>query len=174
MINHIHLYNPDPDILRALAKTKIRVILGFDDYPLFVLLLAIESLYSALVASNLHTQIKISMPNAASIILDPFPPSQAFVNQSLIPIILPLIQFLSRTRSPLMFNLYPCYVFMQNKGLIPLDNSLFKPLTPSNEMVGPNTLLHYMNILDAMIDSAYFAMKNLNITDVLVLVTDSR
>ncbi|KAF2304928.1 hypothetical protein GH714_000516 [Hevea brasiliensis] len=62
---------------------------------------------------------------------------------------------------------------MQNKGVVPLDNSLFKPLTPSKEMVDPNTLLHYTNVLDAMIDAAYFSMKNLNITDVMVLVTET-
>ncbi|KAI7994235.1 Glucan endo-1,3-beta-glucosidase 1 [Camellia lanceoleosa] len=48
-----------------------------------LLVTAIESLYTALVAANLHTQIKISSPHAASIVLDPFPPSQAFFNQSL-------------------------------------------------------------------------------------------
>ncbi|XP_077243678.1 O-Glycosyl hydrolases family 17 protein [Tasmannia lanceolata] len=138
-----------------------------------ILIPAIEFLYSALVASNLHTQIKISTPHSASIVLDPFPPSQAFFNQSLAPILLNLLQFLSQTKSPLMLNLYPYYVFMQNKGVVPLDNSLFKPLTPAKEEVDPNTLLHYTNVLDAMIDSAYFSMKNLNITDVTILVTET-
>ncbi|KAF8376693.1 hypothetical protein HHK36_031636 [Tetracentron sinense] len=216
-ITHIRLYDADSDILRALAKSQIRVIVGVPNNQLLaigssnatsaawidrnvvayypdtliagiavgdevlttipssapLLLPAIESLYNALVASNLHTQIKISTPHAASIVLDPFPPSQAFFNQSLTPILLPLIQFLSKTSSPLMMNLYSYYVFMQNKGVVPLDNSLFKPLTPSKEMVDPNTLLHYTNVLDAMIDAVYFSIKNLNITDVVVLVTES-
>ena len=138
-----------------------------------LLLPAIESLYSALVASNLHNTIKVSTPHAASIIQDPFPPSQAFFNQSLTSLILPLLQFLSKTESPLMLNLYPYYVFMQNKGVVPLENSLFKPLPPSKEMVDPNTLLHYNNVFDAMIDAAYFSMKNFNVTDVVVLVTET-
>ncbi|CAL5409496.1 unnamed protein product [Camellia sinensis] len=189
-ITHVRLYDADPDILKALAKTKIRVIISVPNNQLLaigssnataatwvgrnvaaffpetlitaisvgdevlttvpssspLLVTAIESLYTALVAANLHTQIKISSPHAASIVLDPFPPSQAFFNQS-------LTQF--------------------NKGVVPLDNSLFKPLTPSKEMVDPNTLLHYTNVLDAMIDSVYFSMKNLNITDVVVLVTET-
>ena len=62
---------------------------------------------------------------------------------------------------------------MQNKGVVPLDNALFKPLTPDKEMVDPNTLLHYTNVLDAMVDAAYFSMKNLNVTDVVVLVTET-
>nr|GMC89818.1 glucan endo-1,3-beta-glucosidase 1 [Ipomoea batatas] len=216
-VTHIRLYDADPEILKALSKSKIRVIVSVPNNELLaigssnataaawvgrnvaayypetlitaiavgdevlttvpssapLLMSAIESLYSALVAANLHTQIKISTPSAASIILDPFPPSQAFFNQSLTPVLSQLLKFLSRTQSPLMMNLYPYYVFMENKGVVPLDNSLFKPLTPSKEMVDPNTLLHYTNVLDAMIDSVYFSMKNLNVTDVVVLVTET-
>ncbi|XP_051128162.1 glucan endo-1,3-beta-glucosidase 1 isoform X2 [Andrographis paniculata] len=216
-ITHVRLYDADPEILKALGKTKIRVIVSVPNNQLLaigssnataaawigrnvaayypatlisgiavgdevlttipssapLLMPAIESLYSALVAANLHQQIKISTPNSASIILDPFPPSQAFFNQTFTPIIIQLLQFLSRTQSPLMMNLYPYYVFMQNKGVVPLENSLFKPLTPSKEMVDPNTLLHYDNVIDAMIDSVYFSMKNLNVTDVVVLVSET-
>ncbi|KAK6124483.1 hypothetical protein DH2020_041764 [Rehmannia glutinosa] len=162
-ITHVRLYDADAEILKALAKTKIRVIVSVPNNQLLgigssnataatwigrnvaayypetlitgiavgdevlttipssapLLMPAIDSLYSALVAANLHTQIKISTPSSASIILDPFPPSQAFFNQSLSP----------------------------NKGVVPLENSLFKPLTPSKEMVDPNTLLHYTNRL---------------------------
>ncbi|CAI0431115.1 unnamed protein product [Linum tenue] len=216
-VTHVRLYDANPEILKALAKTKIRVIISVPNNQLLaigssnttaaswidrnvvayypqtlitaiavgdevlttvpssapLLVPAIESLYSGLVAANLHTQIKISTPLAASVILDPFPPSQSFFNQSLSSVMVPLLKFLSRTGSPLMMNLYPYYVFMQNKGVVPLDNSLFKPLTPTKEMVDPNTLLHYTNVLDAMIDAAYFSMKNLNVTDVVVLVTES-
>nr|GMD04885.1 glucan endo-1,3-beta-glucosidase 1 [Ipomoea batatas] len=216
-ITHIRLYDADPEMLKALAKTKIRVIVSVPNNQLLaigssnttaaawigrnvaafypqtliiaiavgdevlttvpssapLLMPAIESLYSALVAANLHTLIKISTPNAASIVLDPFPPSQAFFNQSLSSVVSQLLQFLSRTQSPLMMNLYPYYVFMQNKGVVPLENSLFKPLTPSKEMVDPNTLLHYTNVFDAMIDSVYYSMRNLNVTDVVVLVTET-
>ncbi|KAJ6292376.1 hypothetical protein OIU78_024531 [Salix suchowensis] len=216
-VTHIRLYDADPDMLKALAKTKIRVIISVPNnqliaigssnataaswigknvlayYPQTVitaiavgdevlttvpssaplLVPAIESLYSALVAANLHNQIKISTPHSASIILDPFPPSQAFFNQSWSSVMQPLLKFLSETGSPLMMNLYPYYVFMQNKGVVPLENSLFKPLTPSKEMVDPNTLLHYTNVLDAMVDASYYSMKNLNFTDVVVLVTES-
>ncbi|KAI5570146.1 hypothetical protein BDE02_11G006700 [Populus trichocarpa] len=216
-VTHIRLFDADPDMLKALAKTKIRVIISVPNnqllaigssnataaswigknvvayYPQTVisaiavgdevlttvpssaplLVPAIESLYSALVAANLHNLIKISTPHSASIILDPFPPSQAFFNQSWSSVMQPLLQFLSKTGSPLMMNLYPYYVFMQNKGVVPLENSLFKPLTPSKEMVDPNTLLHYTNVLDAMVDAAYYSMKNFNFTDVAVLVTES-
>lgn len=57
--------------------------------------------------------------------------------------------------------------------MVPLDNALFKPLTPNKEMVDPNTMLHYENVLDAMIDAAYFSLRNVNVSDVVVLVTES-
>ncbi|GAB2298884.1 hypothetical protein Dimus_032962 [Dionaea muscipula] len=216
-ITHIRLYDADPDILKALAHSNIRVTVGIPNNQLIaigssnataatwvgrnvvayyprtlittisvgdevlttlpstapLLLPAMESLYSALVASKLDSLIKVSTPHSASMIRDPFPPSQAFFNTSMTNYLLPILQFLSKTQSPLMMNLYPYYVFMENKGVVPLDNSLFKPLMPTKEMVDPNTLLHYTNVLDAMIDSAYFSMKNLNVTDVVVLVAET-
>lgn len=216
-ISHIRLYDADQALLRALAHTKIRIIIGIPNNQLLamgssnataanwvtrnivafypetlisaiavgdevltsvpsaapLLVPAIEFLYSALISANLHTKIKISTPHSASIILDPFPPSQSFFNQSMNSVLQPLIQFLSRTGSPLMMNFYPYYVFMQNRGVVPLENSLFKPLTPAKEEVDPNTLLHYTNVLDAMIDAAYFSMKNMNVTDVAVLVSET-
>ncbi|XP_068656609.1 glucan endo-1,3-beta-glucosidase 1 [Aristolochia californica] len=134
---------------------------------------AMEYLYSALVAANLESEIKISSPHSASVVLDTFPPSQAFFNQSLNRDLLPLARFLSRTGAPFMMNLYPYYVFMQNRGLVPLDNALFRPVTPAHEEVDPNTLLHYTNVLDAMIDAVYFSLRNVNVTDVPVLVTET-
>ncbi|CAL8145049.1 unnamed protein product [Prunus armeniaca] len=127
-INHIRLYDADPDILKALAKTKIRVIISVPNNQILaigssnttaaswvgrnvvayypetlitgiavgdevlttvpssapLLLPAIQSLYSALVAANLHTHVKISTPHAASIILDPFSTISGFLQPKLV------------------------------------------------------------------------------------------
>ncbi|KAL2341293.1 hypothetical protein Fmac_009233 [Flemingia macrophylla] len=138
-----------------------------------LLLPAMEALHGALVALELEREVVVSTPHSFSIILNSFPPSQSFFNETLEPLLLPLLRFLSRTNSPFMLNLYPYYAFMQNRNLIPLDNSLFKPLSPQNHMVDPNTLLHYTNLLDAMIDAAYFSIKNLNFSDLVVLVSET-
>ncbi|KAI4311982.1 hypothetical protein MLD38_036842 [Melastoma candidum] len=217
-ISHVRLYDPDPGVLKALARSRIRVVVGIPNDQLLaigtsnvtavawvknnvlayypqtvitgisvgdevlttvpvwgpVLVPAMQFLYGALAAQNLSSIIKVSTPHAASLILDMFPPSQAFFNQSLNSVMLPLLGFLSRTGSPLMVNFYPYYVFMENRGVVPLETSLLRPLSsPSKEMVDPNTMLHYTNVLDAMIDAAYFAMKNLNFTDIKVLVTET-
>ncbi|KAF3787479.1 Glucan endo-1-3-beta-glucosidase 1 [Nymphaea thermarum] len=62
---------------------------------------------------------------------------------------------------------------MQNKGVVPLDNALFRPISPTKEEVDPNTLFHYTNVLDAMIDSSYVSMENLNFSDVPILITET-
>ncbi|KAL3510515.1 hypothetical protein ACH5RR_029916 [Cinchona calisaya] len=36
-----------------------------------------------------------------------------------------------------------------------------------------NTLLHYTNVFDAVVDAAYFAMSYLNFTNIPVIVTES-
>ncbi|KAK3127133.1 hypothetical protein QOZ80_7AG0568740 [Eleusine coracana subsp. coracana] len=127
-----------------------------------VLLPAIRSLSAALAAANLSSSIPVSTPLPFSLVLDPFPPSQAYFNQSLAKsFILPLLAHLANTSSPLMLNLYPYYALMQGGGVVPLDTALFRPLPPSQEMVDPNTLLHYTNVFDAMVDAVHVAVRNL-------------
>ncbi|KAG4964054.1 hypothetical protein AAZX31_14G198900 [Glycine max] len=138
-----------------------------------VLVSAIKYIHSALVASNLDRQVKVSTPLSSSIILDSFPPSQAFFNRSLNPVLVPLLDFLQSTGSYLMLNIYPYYDYMQSNGVIPLDYALFKSLPPNKEAVDSNTLLHYTNVFDAMVDAAYFAMAFLNYTNIPVVVTES-
>lgn len=138
-----------------------------------VLINALKYIQSALVASNLDRQIKVSTPLASSMILDSFPPSQAFFNRTWNPVLVPMLKFLQSTGSYFMLNVYPYFDYMQSNGVIPLDYALFKPLPANKEAVDANTLLHYTNVFDAMIDAAYFAMADLNITNVPVLVTES-
>lgn len=146
-ISHIRLYDAAPHLLTVLSKTKIRVIIGFLQSDLqtellrhgsvsstvpssvSMLLPAIESIYSVLVASNLHTHIKVSTPHGDSIFLDTFPPSQAYCNHNWNSVMVHFLQALSITSSScLMMNLYP------------QKNYLCKPLTLFKEMVDPNTV----------------------------------
>ncbi|KAJ4760704.1 hypothetical protein LUZ62_071079 [Rhynchospora pubera] len=165
-------------IVPYIPSTEISGIAVGDEVPnslpsaLPVLLPALQSLRNAVLSNNLS--IPVSTPLPFSLVQDPFPPSQSFFNNSLTQsFIIPLLGFLSNNSSPLMVNLYPYYAFMQSKGVVPLDNALFKPLPPSLEMVDTNTLLHYTNVYDAMIDAVHFSMKNLNFTGIPVIVTET-
>ncbi|KAI3453157.1 hypothetical protein Pfo_009820 [Paulownia fortunei] len=138
-----------------------------------ILVSAMNFIHSALVASNLDSHIKVSTPHSSSIILDSFPPSQAFFNRSWDPVMVPLLKFLQSTGSFFMLNVYPYYDYMQANGAIPLDYALFRPLLPTKEAVDLNTLLHYINVFDAVVDAAYFAMSYLNFTNIPITVTES-
>ncbi|KAL5743485.1 hypothetical protein ACOSP7_026343 [Xanthoceras sorbifolium] len=134
---------------------------------------ALKYIQSALVSSNLDREIKVSTPLSSSLILDPFPPSQAFFNKTWNPVLVPMLNFLQSTDSYLMLNVYPYYDYVQSDGAIPLDYALFKPLPPNQEAVDSNTLVHYSNVFDATVDSAYFAMAFLNFTNIPVIVTET-
>ncbi|KAL2924579.1 Glucan endo-1 3-beta-glucosidase 2 [Bienertia sinuspersici] len=138
-----------------------------------ILVKALQFIQSALVASRLDDQIKVSTPLSTSVILDSFPPSQAFFNHSLNPVLIPILKFLQSTKSYLMLNIYPYYDYMYSNGVIPLDYALFQPLSANKEAVDANTLLHYTNVFDAMVDAAYFAMADLNFTNIPIIVTES-
>uniref|UniRef100_A0A0R0IMU3 glucan endo-1,3-beta-D-glucosidase n=2 Tax=Glycine max TaxID=3847 RepID=A0A0R0IMU3_SOYBN len=62
-----------------------------------IIVSAINFIHSALVAANLDQQIKISSPHSSSIILDSFPPSQAFFNRTWNPVMVPMLKFLQST-----------------------------------------------------------------------------
>ncbi|CAO2816392.1 unnamed protein product [Amaranthus hypochondriacus] len=138
-----------------------------------ILVSALRFIQSALVASNLDKQIKVSTPLSTAVILDSFPPSQAFFNHSLNSVLVPMLKFLQSTNSYLMLNVYPYYDYMNSNGVIPLDYALFQPLSANKEAVDSNTLLHYTNVFDAMVDAAYFAMADLNFTNIPVMVMES-
>ncbi|CAA0841406.1 Glucan endo-1-3-beta-glucosidase 3 [Striga hermonthica] len=138
-----------------------------------ILVPALQSIHAALVASGRGAHIFVSTPLPSSLILDAFPPSQAFFNRTWTPVLLPLLTFLQSTGSPLMLNVYPYYDYMRARGAIPLDYALFQPLLHSNEAMDPNTQLHYANVFDAVVDAAYFAMEYLNFTNIPILVTET-
>ncbi|KAI3731556.1 hypothetical protein L1987_62745 [Smallanthus sonchifolius] len=138
-----------------------------------VLVSALKYIHAALVAARLDSHIKVSTTHSSSIILDSFPPSQAFFNRTWEPVMSPLLEFLQSTGSYLMLNVYPYYDYIQSQGAIPLDYVLFRPLPPNKEAIDSNTLLHYTNVFDAVVDAAYFAMSYLNFTNIPIVVTES-
>lgn len=138
-----------------------------------VLVNALNYIHSALVASNLDRHIKVSTPLPSTMILDSFPPSQAFFNTSMNQVLKPMLDFLQSTQSYLMLNVYPYHDYMESNGVIPLDYALFKPIPPNKESIDSNTLLHYSNVFDAVVDAAYFAMSYMNYTNIPVVVTET-
>uniref|UniRef100_A0A0D6QWM4 glucan endo-1,3-beta-D-glucosidase n=1 Tax=Araucaria cunninghamii TaxID=56994 RepID=A0A0D6QWM4_ARACU len=167
---NVAAYMPDTNITAIAVGSE--VLTSIPNAAL-VLVPAMKFLHDALVAADLDGQVKVSTPHKADIILDAFPPSNAFFNSSWNRVMKQLLTFLQNTDSYLMLNVYPYYVYVQANGVFPLDYALFRPLPPSKEAVDPNTMLHYTNVFDAMVDAAYFAMEAMNYTNVPVVVTET-
>ncbi|KAJ1428727.1 X8 domain [Sesbania bispinosa] len=142
-ITHIRLYDADPNILGALSDTNIRVIISVPNNQL----LAIGSSNST-ASSWIRRNVVAYYPRTLITGISVGDEVLTTVPSSA-PLLLPALQ-----------SLHAALVASK------LHNEI-------KEMVDPNTLLHYTNVLDAMIDSAYFSMKNLNVTDVVVLVTET-
>ncbi|XP_057784051.1 glucan endo-1,3-beta-glucosidase 3-like [Salvia miltiorrhiza] len=131
---------------------------------------ALKHMYTALSAANLEKQIKISAPLPYTIIQNSVPPSQAYFNKSLDPMLVPLLKFLQSTNSHFMITIYPYLEHVRSSDLFPLDYALFEP---SKQTVDANTSLRYSNAFDAMVDAAYSAMAKLNITNVPIVVAET-
>ncbi|XP_077213063.1 O-Glycosyl hydrolases family 17 protein [Tasmannia lanceolata] len=138
-----------------------------------VLLPSMQFLHSALVASNLNFQVKISSPQSMDMIPKPFPPSTATFNSTWNNITCQFLQFLKNTNSFFMLNAHPYYGYINGNGIFPIDYALFRPLSPTKQIVDANTLFHYTSMFDAMVDAAYYSMEALNFSGIPVLVTES-
>eukprot|EP00249_Psilotum_nudum_P011250 c23056_g1_i2 orf=189-1643(+) len=168
--NNVIAYIPATNITGICVGTEV---LTTDPNAALVLVPAMNFLHTALVAAKLDSQIKISTTHAPEIILDSFPPSQAFFNNSWNGILKPMLDFLARTGSYFMLNVYTYDIYKASNGVILLDYALFNPLSSSQVVVDSNTLLSYSNLFDAVVDSAFFAMARLNYTNISIVVTET-
>ncbi|KZV57726.1 glucan endo-1,3-beta-glucosidase 4 [Dorcoceras hygrometricum] len=138
-----------------------------------ILVPAMNSLYKALVASNLNHVVKVSTPHSMDIIPRAFPPSTATFNTTWNSTIFQLLQFLKNTNSFYMLNAYPYYEYVKSSGIFPLDYALLKPISPVKQIVDPNTLFHYDNMLDALVDATYYSIAALNFSRIPIVVTET-
>ena len=138
-----------------------------------ILFPAMSFLQSALIAANLSRQVKISTPHSVGLIPSFFPPSTATFNFTRNSIMLSLLQFLKNTGSSFMLNASPYNGYMQGNGIFPLGFALFRKQSQGNNMVDPNTNISYDNMLDVMVDAAYYSMNALNFSGIPVIVTET-
>ncbi|CAN1178161.1 Glucan endo-1,3-beta-glucosidase, partial [Linum perenne] len=97
--------------------------------------------------------IKISSLQPISVLSSSYPPSSGSFDLIIKPSMIPLLQFLRDSGSPLMVNLYPYEAYVAHTNRIPLNYELFK----SNGDFG-DARLTYDNLLDVSIDAFVHAM----------------
>ncbi|XP_050374352.1 probable glucan endo-1,3-beta-glucosidase At4g16260 [Argentina anserina] len=129
---------------------------------------AMHSLHQALQTLNLSLSIKLSSPQAASVLSNSFPSSSGLFDPELKPFLLPLLQFLHDTASPFMVNLYPYFSYLNNRPYISVDYALFR----DPKLVHDGALV-YDNLFDASVDAFVSALEKEGFGDVEVVVSET-
>ncbi|CAN1311659.1 Glucan endo-1,3-beta-glucosidase 3 [Linum perenne] len=155
-IRHVRLYDADRAMLIALANTGIHVtvsvpndqILGIGQSNATAANWVSRNILAHVPATNITaiavgSEVLTTLPNAA-------------------PVLVSALKFI-----------YSALVAANLDGQIKVSTPHSSPLQPNKEAVDSNTLLHYTNVFDALVDAAYFAMSELNFTNVPVVVTET-
>uniref|UniRef100_A0A5B7BXY5 Glucan endo-1,3-beta-D-glucosidase n=1 Tax=Davidia involucrata TaxID=16924 RepID=A0A5B7BXY5_DAVIN len=129
---------------------------------------AIINLHQALQTLGLAETVKLSSPHAAFILSNSYPPSAGAVDPNLRSFMIPLLQFLHDSGSPLMVNVYPFFSFTNNPKDISLDYALFRSTNVENDQN-----LGYDNLFDATIDAFVSAMEREGFAGIPVVVTET-
>ncbi|KAL2559794.1 O-Glycosyl hydrolase family 17 protein [Forsythia ovata] len=162
------------NILSNVLPTQIRYlavgneVLLKDPFYSPYLVPAILNLYEALQTLGLSETIKLSSSHAASILSSSYPPSSGAFDPNVKPVLLPLLQFLQTSGSPLMVNVYPFFSYINNPQYISLDYALFKSSTAD---IDQN--LAYTNTFDATVDAFVYAMEKEGFPGIPVVVTET-
>ncbi|BFG16417.1 hypothetical protein CerSpe_026910 [Prunus speciosa] len=142
-----------------------------DPYYIPHVLPAILNLHQALQTLGLSQTIKLSSPQAASVLSASYPPSSASFDPSLQPSLLPLLHFLRDTNSPFMVNSYPYFSYLSSHPFVSLDYALFRA-SGAGEVVLDGGLA-YSNLFDASVDAFVSAMEREGIAGVPVVVSET-
>ncbi|CAH9083088.1 unnamed protein product, partial [Cuscuta epithymum] len=130
------------------------------------LLPAMQNVHSALAAAGLDTQIKVSTAAFQGVLTNTSPPSGSVFRDELREFLVPILQFLSATTSPLLANVYTYFAYVSDPVHIPLQFALINQTAPPDPA-------GYTNLFDASLDSFYYALANAEFPGVDVVVAES-
>ncbi|KAG0606643.1 hypothetical protein M758_9G157800 [Ceratodon purpureus] len=131
---------------------------------------AMNNIYAALIANNVQS-IKVSSPCSMNLLAQSFYPSSGAFNGSYTDVT-GLLDFLSRTSSPFMVNVYPWKAYAADPSAISVDYALFNT-NSSNGVLDMGTNLTYTNLFDAQVDAVYAALIKANHSELIVLVSET-
>ncbi|XP_052198343.1 probable glucan endo-1,3-beta-glucosidase BG4 [Diospyros lotus] len=129
---------------------------------------AMQNLQNALNARNL-AGIKVTTVVSTATLASSYPPSGSAFLPEASSTLSGVLQFLSAQGSPLMINVYPYFAYASDPTNVRLDYAQF---TATGAVVVDSNL-SYQNLFDAVVDSFYWAMEKLGVSDVGVAVSES-
>lgn len=130
---------------------------------------SISKLYQALQRLGLATNIKVSSSHASTILSNSYPLSSGTFDSNVKQFLVPLLQFLSDTGSPLMMNVYPFFAYINNPKYVSLDHALLN----KSAYIEHDKNLAYDNMFDASIDAFVYAMEKEGSNGIPVMVTET-
>lgn len=138
-------------------------------HPLIIrhLVPAMYNLHKALQTSGLDAAIKLSSPCASHILGVLMPPSAGAFAPFCLPVIRPMLKFLSETGAPFMVNMYPFLRFIHDPTSIALNFCLFR----GNAQPMLDGGRHYTNMLEVMVDALVTAMEREGFGGIRVMVS---
>ncbi|XP_051136238.1 glucan endo-1,3-beta-glucosidase 13-like [Andrographis paniculata] len=132
---------------------------------------AMYNIYKALMKYDLHSTVKVSSPIALSALHNSYPSSAGSFRPDLVESVFkPMLEFLRRTKSSLMVNVYPFFAYESNADVISLDYALFRQ---NPGVVDAGNGLRYFSLFDAQIDAVFAAMSAVKYDDVPVIVSET-
>lgn len=130
---------------------------------------AMSNIYAALVATGLQSRIRVSSPCSMELLAQSYVPSSGVFNGSF-PETSQLLDFLSRTGSPFMLNVYPWKAYTAEPTAIALTYALF---STNAGVYDSGTTLTYTSLFDAQVDAMYSALAKANHSDLVVVVSET-
>ncbi|MQL74359.1 hypothetical protein Taro_006734 [Colocasia esculenta] len=129
---------------------------------------AMRNVYAALSSAGLQNDIMVSTVVHGAVLGTSDPPSAGEFTGAAQAYLVPIVQFLSSTRAPLLANIYPYFAHISDDH-VSLPYALFtEPATVVQD--GPYS---YQNIFDAMLDATYAALEKVGASDVGIVVSES-
>ncbi|KAJ0971694.1 hypothetical protein J5N97_019653 [Dioscorea zingiberensis] len=130
---------------------------------------AMKNLYQALKNQDLDGKIKLSSPQASSVLESTNPPSSAVFADSSLSVIRPLLAFLKETGAPLMVNTYPYFAYASDPNNVPLGFTIFSSDASPVQDGG----IKYTNMYEASLDAFVVAMEKEGYKDIPLTVSET-
>lgn len=104
---------------------------------------------------------KVTTSLEMDILKNSYPPSAgAFRDEISIPLMLPILQFISSTASYVFINPYPYFAWAADSNVVSINYALFA--TGADQVIVIDGSYTYTNLLDAQIDALIAAMESIN------------